>query len=141
MVPDNPLSVTIQEIGIFVHFRTSDGSEACLDVIGMAGECGPVFGPILLNWCRDRINEQTTDALPSHVRAQLLMAQIAPEVVTANESKQSRDRYSGRHPINHEWLDEQELLADGVTEVTLQSDQFLDLLAVARNGLRPKAIT
>lgn len=139
MVPDKPLSVLVEERGVFVRFQASDGSEACLDMIGMATRSGPVFGPILLTWCRDRINDQFSDALQSDLRAQLLaQAAAATQALAARELGQSSD---GRYPINHEWLDDQELRADGVAEVTLQSDQFLELLAVARNGLRPKAVT
>ena len=142
MVPDKPLSVTVEEGGVFLHFTASDGSQACLDMIGMATQSGPVFGPLLLTWCNDRINDQFSDALSSDLRAQL-MAQTATatQVLTATDLGQSSDYYDGHHPINHEWLDDQELRADGVIEVTLRSDEFLDLLAVARNGLRPKAVT
>jgi hypothetical protein len=91
----------------------------------LAQSCSPGAG--------NRINEQPEDALSSGSREQLIV-QTAPEVPTASEPN------GGRYPISHEWLDEQELLVDGVAEVTLQSDQFLDLLTVARNGLRPKAL-
>ena len=142
MIPDNSLNVTVDEGGILVHFKAGDGCEACLDIIGMATQSGPVFGPILLSWCRDRINDQFSDAPPSDLRAQLMaQAAAANHALAASEWGQSSDSYGGRHPINHEWLDDQELRVDGVTEVTLRSDEFLDLLAVARNGLRPKAVT
>ncbi len=140
MVPDEPVSVLVEERGVFVCFQASDGSEACLDMIGMATQSGPVFGPILVTWCRDRINDQFRDEPPSDLRAQL-MAQTATAAQTLAASELERPSDGGHHPINHEWLDDQELRADGITEVTLQSDQFLDLLAVARNGLRPKAVT
>lgn len=41
-------------------------------------------------------------------------------------------------PINHEWLDTAEQRAQMAESVTLPIDQFLALIAVARNGLRPK---
>jgi hypothetical protein len=42
--------------------------------------------------------------------------------------------------VNHEWLDTAEQRAQMAASVTLPIDQFLALIAVARNGLRPKAI-
>jgi hypothetical protein len=137
MVGNEPLSVLVEERGVFVRFQTSDGSEACLDMIAMATQSGPVFGPILLTWCRDRIS-----ASPSDLHAQL-MAQTATasQRMAASELEQSTNCNGAHRPINHEWLDDQELRADGVTEVMLRSDELLDLLAVARNGLRPKAVT
>lgn len=41
-------------------------------------------------------------------------------------------------PINHDWLDTAEQRAQMAESVTLPIDQFLALIAVARNGLRPK---
>jgi hypothetical protein len=40
--------------------------------------------------------------------------------------------------INHEWLDTAEQRAQMAANVTLPIDQFLALIAVARNGLRPR---
>lgn len=41
-------------------------------------------------------------------------------------------------PINREWLDVHEQRAQMAESVTLPIGQFLALIAVARNGLRPK---
>jgi hypothetical protein len=53
--------------------------------------------------------------------------------------EQANKETGHRVPIDHDWPDEQELRAEGAAAVCLTSDQFLDLLAVARNGLRPKS--
>jgi len=134
------LHVTVGDIGVFVHFRTGDGSEAGLDIIELAKESGPIFGRILFSWCRDRIMERPAKVLSSGLRAELL-ARTDPVLLESSDLEQPKNEHGERMPINHDWLDEQELRAEGATEVSLPGDQFLDLLAVARNGLRPKAAT
>jgi hypothetical protein len=140
MTSHDNLHVTVGDIGVFVHFRDRDGSEAGLDIINLAEESGPIFGRILFSWCRDRIAEQAAKALSPELRAELL-ARTDPSLLQSSELEQACKDVGHRVPINHDWLDEQELRAEGAAAVSLPGDQFLDLLAVARNGLRPKVAT
>jgi hypothetical protein len=140
MTSHDNLHVTVGDIGVFVYFRAPDGSEAGLDIINLAEESGPIFGRILFSWCRDRITEQPAKALSPDLRAELL-ARTDPASVGNSGLEQATKDFGHRVPISHDWLDEQELLAEGAAAVCLSGDQFLDLLAVARNGLRPKAAT
>jgi hypothetical protein len=49
-------------------------------------------------------------------------------------------QYGNPQPVNGEWFDQEEARAEGAAAVCLPGDQFLKLLAVARNGLRPRVI-
>jgi hypothetical protein len=140
MTPHDNLHVTVGDMGVFVRFSANDGSEAGLDIINLAEESGPIFGRILFSWCRDRIKEQPAKVLSPDVRAQLL-ARTDPGLLGSCELEQASKESRHRVPINHDWLDEQELRAEGAAAVSLPGDQFLDLLAVARNGLRPNVVT
>jgi hypothetical protein len=140
MTSHEHLHVVVGETGVFVRFSASDGSEAGVDIIHLAEESGPIFGRILFSWCRDRIKDQPAKALSPDLRAELL-ARTDPGLQGSSALEQASKDSGHRVPINHDWLDEQELRAEGAAAVSLPGDQFLDLLAVARNGLRLKLAT
>jgi hypothetical protein len=44
-------------------------------------------------------------------------------------------RFGNPQPINREWLDQEEQRAQGAKAVALPGDQYIELLALANNGL------
>jgi hypothetical protein len=61
-----------------------------------------------------------------------LLEQADPEILAESELEQAAGQYGS------EWLDQEEARAAGAAAVCLPGDQLLELLAIARNGLRPK---
>ena len=55
-----------------------------------------------------------------------------------SDLKDAASKYGNPEPVNHKWLDREEQRAQTAAAVQLPADQFLALIAVARNGLRPK---
>lgn len=55
-----------------------------------------------------------------------------------DDLKEVAKEYGNMKPINHAWLDEQEQRSQMAAAVALPADQYMALLALARNGLRPK---
>lgn len=57
-----------------------------------------------------------------------------------DDLKAAAAKFGNAEPVNHDWLDREEQRAQMAAAVSLPADQFLALIAVARNGLRPKLI-
>ena len=91
----------------------------------------------MLAWCRDRINEQPANTISPELRSELL-EQTGLGTLAGSELEQAAGQYGNPQPVNGEWLDQEEARAEGAAAVCLPGDQFLELLAVARNGLRPR---
>jgi hypothetical protein len=135
MNSDNNLFVTIDVFGVFVNFKASDGTEARMSIIEVAKDLGEGFGRTLAQWCEDRIKEQSPNTLSPNVRNELLV-QIEPLIVAQSDFDYACEHFGDPQPINQEWLDQEEARAHGAAAVTLPGDQFLELLALARNGFR-----
>ena len=86
----------------------------------------------------------TTDADKAYVKAIDESLRIIEELGGGYRSDADlRDavaNFGNSEPVNHDWLDREEQRAQMAAAVALPADQFLALIAAARNGLRPKAV-
>jgi hypothetical protein len=137
MIADEKLRVTVGDMGVFVHFKASNGQEAGLNILAMAKQSGLISAQTLLAWCRDRINEQPANVISPELRSELL-EQADPGTLPQSDLEAASERYGNPEPITDAWIDEEEARAAEASAVSLPGDQFMKLLAVARNGLRPK---
>lgn len=58
-----------------------------------------------------------------------------------SDLKAAAAKFGNPEVINNDWLDREEARADGAAAVSIPGDQYLMLLAMARNGLRPRLAT
>ena len=96
---------------------------------------GLISAQTLLAWCRDRINEQPANTISPELRSELL-EQTDPGTLAESELEQAAGQYGDPQLVNGQWLDRRKHALRRAAAVCLPGDQFLELLAVARNGLR-----
>jgi hypothetical protein len=72
MILYNKLRVTVEDAGVFVRFKASDGREVGMNMIETAKNLGSGFGRTIAQWCKDVIDEQPTRRLAPQVRDKLL---------------------------------------------------------------------
>src|SRR4051794_4974741 len=115
----------------FLCFKTSDGEAFYTDTIAISEQTDPFMRRILLQWCKDRINQTPAGILSTDARAELMAA--IDEMVEERSGLETAAAESGRvDPIDAAWLEEEERRAAGASAVSLPGDQFRALLGLAK---------
>jgi hypothetical protein len=73
------LCVIVGEQGVALRFIASDGDEVFFDMLALVGDLDSEEGRILLQWCRDRVQDAMAYDLPADIREKVedRIAQVA----------------------------------------------------------------
>ena len=140
MSGSNGLTCSVSELGIFIHFIASDGSETQIDALTVLDCSTAMTNRALLRWCQERLEEVAPYEIPEDRRWELLAA--IDEVAAAKETEFELAEVAGAalDAGNDDvmadaggWLERAEQMLDA-SAVLLTKDAFRALLLLARKG-------
>lgn len=139
MSGSNGLTCSVSDIGIFIHFTASDGSETQVDALTVLEGSTALTNEPLFSWCHERLEEATPCEVSEERRWDLLAA--IDEVAAAKKREFSQAEAAGAHlevgiggiGDPGEWLKRAEQ-ALNASAVLLTKEAFRALLILAKKG-------
>lgn len=134
------LTCSVSELGIFIHFIASDGSETQIDALTVLDCSSALTNEPLFRWCHERLQEVTPYEIPEQRRWDLLAA--IDEIAAAKERELSQAEAAGAlleagncDAVGNSggWLERADQALDA-SAVLLTKGAFRTLLILAKKG-------